>query len=273
MLRIGDFSKFSRVSIKALRLYDELGLLKPVQVDPFTSYRYYEFHQLPRLYRILALKDLGFSLESIRHLLDGEVTADHMRGMLMLRRAEIGQRMREEEERLQRVEGLLRQLEEEPAMSSYDVIIKRVEPMLVASVRGVVPTPPEQHSLWAELLAHLEPWESRIIAPCISLYHDPDGKERDWDIEVCAPVAPGLVAQGPMAVGILPGVESMASVIHNGPFATIGQAYDAIARWIDQHGYRIIGPCREVNLRIPTIPGDQHDPDTVCEIQFPVELA
>jgi len=71
MIRIGDFSKLSRVSIKALRLYDEMGLLKPVEVDRFTGYRYYEFDQLPRLYRILAFKDLGFSLEAIGRLLEG----------------------------------------------------------------------------------------------------------------------------------------------------------------------------------------------------------
>ncbi|HRE27216.1 MAG TPA: MerR family transcriptional regulator, partial [Anaerolineales bacterium] len=65
MIRIGDFSKLSQVTVKALRLYDEMGLLKPVVVDTFTSYRYYEFNQLPRLYRILALKDLGLSLEEI----------------------------------------------------------------------------------------------------------------------------------------------------------------------------------------------------------------
>lgn len=158
-------------------------------------------------------------------------------------------------------------------MSGYDVIIKRVDPMLVASVRGVVPTPPDQSELWCDLLTQIESQQGRILAPCISLYHDPDGKERDWDIEVCAPVAPGLVAQGKMAVATLPGFETVASVIHNGPFAAIGQAYDAIARWIDQHGYRITGLCREVNLRPPTTPGDQHDPATVCEIQFPVERA
>ncbi|MDZ4875250.1 MAG: hypothetical protein CLLPBCKN_004646 [Chroococcidiopsis cubana SAG 39.79] len=62
MFKIGDFSKLSRVSIKALRLYDEMGLSKPIQVDQFTSYRYYCASQLPRLNRILALKDLGFSL-------------------------------------------------------------------------------------------------------------------------------------------------------------------------------------------------------------------
>src|SRR5262250_563113 len=104
MIRIGDFSKLSRVSIKALRYYDEMGLLKPAHVDRFTSYRYYEFHQLSRLYRILALKDLGFSLEEIGRLLEGNLSTEQMRGMVRLRQAEIRQRVVEDRGRLERVE-------------------------------------------------------------------------------------------------------------------------------------------------------------------------
>ena len=93
MIRIGDFSKLSRVSIKTLRFYDGMGLLKPIEVDRFTGYRYYEFDQLATLYRILALKDLGFSLEEIGRLLDGDLSTEQMRGMLKLRKAEIRQRV------------------------------------------------------------------------------------------------------------------------------------------------------------------------------------
>ena len=85
MLKIGDFSKLSLVSVKALRYYDELGLLKPVQVDEFTGYRYYSTSQLTRLNRILALKDLGLALEQIAQLLDQDLTPDQVRGMLKLK--------------------------------------------------------------------------------------------------------------------------------------------------------------------------------------------
>jgi len=152
MIRIGDFSKLSRVSVKTLRYYDEVGLLKPIQVDRVTGYRYYEFDQLPQLYRILALKDLGFSLEEIGHLLESDLSVEQMRGMLRLRQAEIRQRMEEEAGRLERVELWLRQIEQEDSMSKYDVVIKKLEPIKVASVRGVVPTPPDQGSLWGELM-------------------------------------------------------------------------------------------------------------------------
>src|SRR5262245_57241285 len=146
MIRIGDFSKLSRVSVKALRYYDEMGLLKPVNVDRFSGYRYYEFDQLPHLYRILALKDLGFSLEEIGHLLESDLSVEQMRGMLKLRQAEIRQRVEEETARLERVERWLSEIEQEDSMSKYDVVIKKIEPTKVASVRGVVPTPLDQRS-------------------------------------------------------------------------------------------------------------------------------
>src|SRR5512141_1960824 len=178
MIRIGDFSKLSRVSIKALRFYDEMGLLKPIQVDSFTGYRYYEFDQLARLYRILALKDLGFSLEEIGHLLDGGLPIEQMRGMLKLRQAEIRQRVEQEAERLERVDLWLKQIEQEECMSKYDVVIKKVDPVKVASVRGTVPTPPEQGPLWQELGTHLTQQHVQAVGPCFTLYHDMEYRER-----------------------------------------------------------------------------------------------
>jgi DNA-binding transcriptional MerR regulator len=61
-----------------------MGLLKPMQVDDFTGYRYYSASQLPRLNRILALKDLGFSLEQIAQLLDHEIEVAKLRSMMSL---------------------------------------------------------------------------------------------------------------------------------------------------------------------------------------------
>jgi DNA-binding transcriptional MerR regulator len=271
MIRIGDFSKLSRVSVKTLRFYDEMGLLKPVEVDRFTGYRYYEFDQLPRLYRVLALKDLGFSLEEIGHLLEGDLSTEQMRGMLKLRQAEIRQRVEEEAERLERVDLWLRQIDQEDSMSTYDVVLKKIESIKVASVRGVVPTPPDQRSLWDKLMTHLENQKTRMKGPPMALYHDTEFKERDWDIEVCMPLTEEIAANKQVKVYDLPGSEKMACVVHTGPFATIGEAYDAVAKWIDQNGYQIVGPGRELNLRLPERLGDQNDPNTVNEIQYPVE--
>ncbi|MBN1862314.1 MAG: MerR family transcriptional regulator, partial [Dehalococcoidales bacterium] len=93
MLKIGDFSRLSRVTVKALRYYDEIGLLKPVSVDRFTGYRYYSAEQLPRLNRIIVLKNLGLSLEEVSQLLNDDLTAEHIRQLLHVKQAEIRQRL------------------------------------------------------------------------------------------------------------------------------------------------------------------------------------
>lgn len=271
MIRIGDFSKLSRVSVKTLRYYDEMGLIKPVSVDRFTGYRLYEYSQLSVLNRILALKELGFSLEEIGRLLDDGLSVEQMRGMLKLRETESRQKVREEAERLARVEAWLSQIEQENEMSKYDVVIKKVDALKVASVRDVVPTPPDQGGLWGELEGYLAMHRVRPNGACFTLYHDEEFKERDWDLEVCEPIVDELTESRRVKVQTLPAA-SMACTIHNGPFATLREAYNAIGKWIDASGYRITGPCREVYLR-PAKNGSQTDPETVTEIQFPVEKA
>jgi effector-binding domain-containing protein len=270
MIRIGDFSKLSRVSVKTLRFYDEIDLLKPSEVDRFTGYRYYEYGQLARLNRILALKDLGFSLDEIGKLLESDLTAEQLRGMLKLREAESRQRVQEEAERLMRIEARLRQIEQEHIMSKYDIVVKNVEALKVASLRGGVPTPPGQGTLWRELDGYLAMHRVRPSGPCLSLYHDEEYKEQDWDIEVCEPIADDVPASKRIIMRELPSVDTMACTIHEGPFVTISEAYDAILRWVDEHGYRIIGPVREVYLK-EAKQGSQTDPKTVTEIQFPVK--
>jgi DNA-binding transcriptional MerR regulator len=276
MIRIGDFSKLSRVSIKTLRYYDEMGLLEPIEVDRFTGYRLYDYDQLPRLNRILALRDLGFSLEEIGQLLREGLSAQQMRGMLKLRQAEIRQKVQEETERLERVDARLRQIEQEEDMSTYDVVIKKVEPIKIASVRAIVPAPSQQGPLWGELEGYLASQRVRPVAPCFALYHDDEFKEKDWDIEACEPVEAVVAEAGRVKVRTLPAVATMACTVHTGPFVTIGQAYEAIGKWITANGYRIVGPSREVYLHVAeqgqgTV--SQTDPQTVTEIQFPVEKA
>ena len=113
MLKIGEFAKKAQVTVKTLRHYDKLGLLKPAWIDRFTGYRYYAQEQMPRLNRIMALKDLGFTLEQAGRILQNELTVDELRGMLRLKCAELEQRIEEEQARLIRVEARLHQIEHE----------------------------------------------------------------------------------------------------------------------------------------------------------------
>jgi DNA-binding transcriptional MerR regulator len=271
MIRIGDFSRISMVSIKTLRYYDEVGLLHPAKVDDFTGYRYYTFDQLSRLHRILALKDLGFQLEQIGRLLDEKVTAEQLRGVLKLRKTEIEQRVSEELERLARVEARLKQIEQENVMNKVDVVVKKVEPTKIASVRDVIPSYSEQGGIWRELEGYLATQRVRPVGPCLTMYHDEEYKERDVDAEVAEPIAADLTETRRVRVRMLPAAE-VACAVHRGPYSELGQAIEAVIKWTEANGYRIIGPEREIYLQ-PARNGNQKDPEAVTEIQFPVEKA
>src|SRR5215208_6611383 len=127
MLKIGEFSRLSQVTVKTLHHYDEIGLLKPAQVDKFTEYRYYTLEQLPRIHSVMALKELGLSLDEIKLMLHNDLPPEQIRGMYQLKRAEVQQRLREEQARLAQIEFRLRQIEQEGKLDTVDIVIKRVE--------------------------------------------------------------------------------------------------------------------------------------------------
>jgi len=270
MIKIGNFSKLSQVSVKTLRYYDELGLLKPVRVDRANGYRYYSAVQLPRLQRILALKDLGLSLQQIGTLLDGDLPAEQVVGMLRRRQVELQQEIGENQAMLARVEARLRHFEQENTMPENEVALKSVPAMWVVSVRGTVPTYPAQSSLWEQLLEAMGEANIPTIEPCFTLDHDEEHKESDHDLEVCYAVEKEIQIGLPAQVRALPAVETMASLIHHGPFNTLYQSYQEIIRWLDANGYQIVGPGREIYLSTGETEVHQDDPNYVTEIQFPV---
>src|SRR2546430_9584294 len=103
MFTIGEFSRIARVTPRQLRNYEALGLFKPERIDPETGYRFYSALQLPRLNRILALKELGLTLTQILRLLDENISAEEIRGMLTMRKAQIEQHLRDDLERVRSI--------------------------------------------------------------------------------------------------------------------------------------------------------------------------
>jgi len=285
MFRIGEFSKLSQVPVKTLRYYDEIGLLKPAKVDRFTGYRYYSADQLPRLNRILALKDLGLSLAQIAQLLDGDLPPAQIRGMLRLKQVEAQQKVEEEQARLARVEARLRHIEKEGTMPTYEVVLRKVNPQTVIAIRDTIPTYSDQGPLWKELADYLQQHGGKATGPSLTIYHDTEYRERDVDVEVATPISAPLSSTERVAVRELPGAEQMACVIHQGSYDGLDQAYNALLAWIEANGYRIVGPNREVYLRCPD--NDYADPETigyaeyvadepaafVTEVQLPVAKA
>jgi DNA-binding transcriptional MerR regulator len=268
MFKIGEFSKLGQVPVKTLRYYDEIGLLTPAEVDRWTGYRYYSAGQLPRLNRILALKDLGLSLAQIGWLLDEELSSEELRGMLRLKRAELQHQVHEEQARLARVEARLRYIEQEGKMPTQEIVVKRVEPQRVASLRDVIPTYGAQGPLWGELAAYMERHGVKSVGPCLTIYHDPEYRERDVEVEVCEPVDRPGPDHPRIRVYDLPAVDAMATVVHEGSYDGFSETYATLLGWIEANGYRIVGPNREIYVRAAE---HTDDPDEfVTEIQFPV---
>ena len=276
MIKIGEFSKLAQVSIATLRYYDQMGLLKPIQVDDFSAYRYYSLNQLPRLNRILALKGLGFSLEQIAGALDEGLTLEQMRGMLRLRHAQISQELEQAQRQLLEVETRLNQIERENRLLPYDVILKQVEPQWVASVRTLLPTQAAVGDLFAEVYAALGEHAAAALGPnpgqggqTLVLWYDNEYSEAHFDGEAAFFVRSRPPERGRMQVHQLPGA-LMASTIHHGSYERIDDAHQAVVAWIEANTYRIAGADREIYLyNHPPIRRD--DPSYITEIQYPVE--
>ena len=266
MLKIGDFSSLAQISVKTLRFYDELGLLCPSRVDSASGYRYYSVDLLPRLHRILALKDLGFPLDQIAKVLHENVTGDQLRGMLILREAEQQARVEEEQGRLARLQARLSLIEKENTMSS-DVVIKELPPQWIASVREVIPSYPAVGRLYGTVVEALSPNMPTGIP--VAIWHDLEFKEKDVDAEAGFYLKqPLTVAPGPVKVHELPSA-TVASIIQKGAYNRLSEAYDSLLRWIGSNGYRVAAPIRELYLQ-NSQPVRQDDESYVTEIQVPI---
>ncbi len=268
MFKIGEFSKLVQVSVPTLRYYDQVGLLKPIQIDPFTGYRYYSASQLPRLHRILALKGLGFSLEQIGAVLDEGLTPEQMRGMLRLREAQIRQQLLDAQSQLVEVEMRLRQIEREETVTAYDVLLKQVEPQLVASVRDILPMHNAISPLYTEVYEALGVCASEC-GPTLAIWYDEEFREHDVDGAAAFLVRRRVPEQGRMKVHELPAA-TVATTVHQGSYNTLIDAHEAILKWIEANGYRPIVPSREVYL-YNVWPINHDDPSYITEVQYPVE--
>jgi DNA-binding transcriptional MerR regulator len=271
VIRIGDFARLGQVSVVTLRHYDDIGLLKPERVDQFTGYRYYSVGQLGLLNRILALKDLGFSLQQIDQVLGG-VTLEQLRGMLKMKRAEVDQAIADERERLSRITARLRQIELENFVPNYDVVLKEVPPMLVASRRVTIPTNAEvPHYLggaFDETYGLIASRGANPAGPCLAVWHQPAAVLENEDAEGAVPLEKPLEGTDRVKVYELPGGQFV-SAVHDGPFETMSQAHAAILSWIESNGYEAAGTYREVYLGEAGEGGS----DPVTEIQYPVAKA
>lgn len=251
MFRIGDFSQLGQVSVRTLRLYDEMGLLKPAEVDDFTDYRYYSLEQLPRLNRIVALKDLGFSLREIAEQLEDTLSLEELRGMLERKQSEVSQKLQEEQARLHRLEARLKQIELEDVPTTYDVTVKKIPAMTVFSKRNFVPDLEDMDKFctlfYEELYEVINAQKLNVIAPEFTLFHLREYVTENVDVEVCVVLDSEslgrleLPSDDTFTVRKLQGYKTVASIVYQGLYRELGfaaRAYDAVGghEWLSQCG-------------------------------------
>lgn len=283
MIKIGDFSKLAHVSIKALHHYDELGLLDPTHVDRYTGYRYYTLEQLPQLNRILALKELGFSLEQVAQLLHENLSTAEMRGMLRMKRLELESKVEEETARLARVENRLRQLEFEETPYTGEIAIKEIPSLTVLSARSIAASEEAlaaaRQSLIALIEETLQRYRIKPISPWFSILDNLSYDENNLEIELAVGIHPrvgnrsGDWGSGPIIYKVLEPVDKMASVIHCGPYENIVQAYTSLYGWTQANAYKVAGPSREIYLPQNGIIATPQTLGSFTELQCPVERA
>lgn len=270
MIRIGDFARLGQVTVPTLRHYDEVGLLKPVSVDDFSGYRYYSVSQLPRLNRILALKDLGLSLDEIERVLADELTPEELRGMLKRKQAEVELRLADERERLERIEARLRQIDMEDSMPNYEVVIKTTPAMRVVSKTVRIPTNDQVPEILGGAIGAVYEYAAtkgaKPSAPHLAIWHQGTEVVTDEIAEAILPIDREIAGTDDIRVYELAPTQ-VAAAVHHGDFETFQQTHVALLKWIEENGYRINGHYREIYIK--------HDPmnlsDTTTEIQFPVE--
>ncbi len=267
MLKIGEFSSLSRISIRMLRYYDESNLLKPAYIDKFTGYRYYQESQLTLAGRINALRDMGFGVTAMSGILNGDVEV--LQQALLLRRSELEEQKRMVYEQLSRLENALRQIGKDEYAVKYEVSCKTLPELYVASVRGILPSYYEEGRLWHTMMKETAHMDMQMDDPryAMGIYHDGEHRERDVDVEIQLSVKGHYEDTEHVQFKTMPSV-LIASAVYTGSYAQVGEVNAAVATWVRDNGYEFDG----LSFCIYHVsPNDTRNPDElVTEVCFPV---
>lgn len=272
MLSIGEFARHGGVSLRVLRHYDTIELLRPEWVDPASGYRWYAAGQLQQLNRIVALRDLGFGLERIQELTSDGVGVEELREMLIRRRTELEDAVAEESSRLARVEARLRSLDA-VGQPATEVVIRALPAASLVELADEAAsfTPEDIGPVIGPLCARLgELLSASRLRPVghLTAYYERTPAPEDR-VGVHAGVA--VEGDGPVPAALtgvlLPRAETAATIVHRGGMDEVLTPLGVLARWIDESGHEPCGFPREIYLE--TGPDESR---WVTELQQPVRV-
>ena len=270
MFRIGEFSKLTQVSIRMLRYYDEVGILTPAEIDKWTGHRLYSVEQIPRLNKILYLRDSGLNVSEIALALT--MDEQSLLAQLDKKRIEIENTIQAEREKLRKIELAKSEIQGGKGELHYNISVKSIPEYQVLSLRKVVPNYYSEGDLWKELSTFTGAQKIEITGNTFSIYHDTEFRETDVDIELCAPVKKMGKTKEPFCFHMTEPVPYMACTMVYGDFANIKGAYLTFAEWLQTNSeYKMSNPMRQIVHRGPW---NENNPEKyLIELQIPLEHA
>lgn len=271
MMKIGEFSQLSRITVKTLRYYDDIGLLKPYKVDHFTGHRYYALAQLSQVNRILALKALGLSLEQIQNVLSDDLSDNQLMMMLAIKKAELLQTLSDIQQQVEHLDTRIQYVTQEGKMPDYEVVVRSIPTQRVLSIRQILKDGSAIEPLLHRVQAALNAQKIQSAGEWMTLYHHEGFRSEDLDVEVAVPIGDQditrvkLDEKRHMTVRIIEGHDTVAIVIERGQNASWANSYQALGDFLKHHDYDLVLPTREVYLT------DADDnKGWLVEIQYPV---
>jgi DNA-binding transcriptional MerR regulator len=249
---IGTVARLAQVSVRTLRHYDEIGLLRPAAVNSRTGYRYYNAEQLHRLHRILVLRDLGLPLAEIGALIDQDVTVEQLRAILRVRRQQGRARLAAQEQQLARVEARLAHLEDQQ-MNGYEVTVKRLDALRVIALREDLQDHAEISEAAGRLYPRLHAARARsgvdFSGVSYAFYEDTEDPDRPLRMTVGLPVPDDVtIEEDGIETIVLPEVPRAATTVVKGPPTLFHEGFVALQDWITRTGEQATSAEREVYL-------------------------
>jgi effector-binding domain-containing protein len=265
LVPIGRFSKMTRLSVRALRLYDENGLLRPAHVDPSSGYRYYDLGQANRAEAVRILRSVDMPLDEILAVLEAD-DPELVHKQLIVHRERLAERLAAQERMLAYLESLIQRKE---GIMPYDVQIIEESPQLIAATRVRTNLRRIGDDIGAGFGTLMQGLGNAGIGPSgapLIVYHDMIDEETEGDIEICVPVTATIADGGAVYTRELEG-GPMVSTVHHGPYQEIAPAYHTLTGWVSEHGHELAGPPRETYLNDPQVVAPE---ELLTRVDFPL---
>lgn len=268
MFKIGDFSKLTRVSVRMLRYYDEVGLFKPAKIDDFTGYRYYSAKQISDINLIVSLRDMGFNVADISVCMK-EKSEEKLEDILKVKSEEIKNNIRAEKIRLEKINSAIKDMKKERVNMSYNVTLKSIPSYKVISLRDAIPAYNAEGILWERLDKYITSKNINCNDIAYATYYDDDYKEGEVDVEVVMGVDKLMENENEFIFKGTEVVEQAVSILVPGNYSNLAPAYNFLGSWIEENGYSIVGNPRQVAIKGPW--NERNTEDYLSEIQIPVK--